>query len=180
MNVTEVRLRGLQPGGKMRAYASVTLDNEFAVHEMRVIDGPKGLFVAMPSRRLQSGEYKDIAHPITAEARRVLQSAVLEAFARASRQMAAAAGGAVESQNGNTAAASRAGAGQTGEAVAPTSDAAAPAVAPPGTAAGTAPGGSGGNPAFAVAPSGPPTAAGAAPSGGAAAAERGTVNPPRR
>ena len=81
MRVTDVRLRRMQPEGRMRAYASVTLDDEFVVHEMRVIDGPKGLFVAMPSRRAASGEYRDIAHPITAEARLAIQTAVLQAFA---------------------------------------------------------------------------------------------------
>ncbi len=83
MRVTDVRLRRMQPDGRMRAYASVTLDNEFVVHEMRVIDGPKGLFVAMPSRRSANGEFRDIAHPITAEARQTIQAAVLEAFAQA-------------------------------------------------------------------------------------------------
>lgn len=83
MEVTDVRLRRIQPEGRMRAYASVTLDGEFVVHEMRIIDGPKGLFVAMPSRRAASGEYRDIAHPITAEARQAIQTAVLQAFAQA-------------------------------------------------------------------------------------------------
>ena len=84
MRVTDVRLRRMQAEGRMRAYASVTLDDEFVVHEMRVIDGPKGLFVAMPSRRAASGEYRDIAHPITAEARSTIQTAVLRAFSQAS------------------------------------------------------------------------------------------------
>jgi|GEM_PF-60479 len=88
MRVTDVRLRRLQPEGRMRAYASVTLDDEFVVHELRVIDGPNGLFVAMPSRRASTGEYRDIAHPITAEARQMLQGAVLQAFAQASTEMA--------------------------------------------------------------------------------------------
>jgi stage V sporulation protein G len=94
MRVTDVRLRRMQPEGRMRAYASVTLDDEFVVHEMRVIDGPKGLFVAMPSRRSASGEYRDIAHPITAEARQTIQSAVLDAFSQAS--VDASEAGAVE------------------------------------------------------------------------------------
>jgi len=83
MRVTDVRLRRMQPEGRMRAYASVTLDDEFVIHEMRVIDGPKGLFVAMPSRRAVTGEYRDIAHPITAQARQAIQTAVLQAFAEA-------------------------------------------------------------------------------------------------
>jgi stage V sporulation protein G len=89
MKVTDVRLRRLQPNGKMRGYASVTLDDEFVVHEMRIIDGPKGLFVAMPSRRSADGEFRDIAHPITPEARQYIQAAVLEAFQHAAAQQAA-------------------------------------------------------------------------------------------
>jgi len=84
-------LRRLQANGKMRGYASVTLDDEFVVHEMRIIDGPKGLFVAMPSRRSADGEFRDIAHPITAEARQYIQSAVLEAFGEATAQQEAEA-----------------------------------------------------------------------------------------
>lgn len=91
MKVTDVRLRRMQVDGKMRAYASVTLDDEFVVHEMRVIDGPRGLFVAMPSRRSADGEFRDIAHPITAEARKYIQTAVLEAFQVAAVQQVIAA-----------------------------------------------------------------------------------------
>ncbi len=91
MKVTDVRLRRMQPGGKMRAYASVTLDDEFVVHEMRIIDGPRGLFVAMPSRRSADGEFRDIAHPITSEARQYIQTAVLEAFEQVAVQQAASA-----------------------------------------------------------------------------------------
>ncbi|MDP2873587.1 MAG: septation regulator SpoVG [Bacillota bacterium] len=91
MKVTDVRLRRMQPSGKMRAYASVTLDDEFVVHEMRIIDGPRGLFVAMPSRRSADGEFRDIAHPITSEARQYIQTAVLEAFEQVAVQQAASA-----------------------------------------------------------------------------------------
>jgi stage V sporulation protein G len=87
MKVTDVRLRRLQPEGRMRAYASVTLDDEFVVHEMRIIDGPNGMFVAMPSKRAANGEFRDIAHPITADARQSIQAAVLQAFAQASTDM---------------------------------------------------------------------------------------------
>jgi len=90
MKVTDVRLRRLQPEGRMRAYASVTLDDEFVVHEMRIIDGPNGMFVAMPSKRGTNGEFRDIAHPITAGMRQSIQSAVLQAFAQASTEMVAA------------------------------------------------------------------------------------------
>lgn len=98
MRVTDVRLRRMQPEGRMRAYASVTLDNEFVVHEMRVIDGPKGLFVAMPSRRSANGEFRDIAHPITAEARQTIQSAVLAAFTEATTETQPEAGAVAQAQ----------------------------------------------------------------------------------
>ena len=119
MKITDIRLRRLQPEGKMRAYASVTFDEEFVVHEMRVIDGPNGLFVAMPSRRAQSGEFKDIAHPITAEARREIQTAILYAFAAASTGMAAQASASIPVRLHTAAAASaEAGEAEMAEAVA--------------------------------------------------------------
>ena len=64
MEVTDVRLRRVQTDGRMRAIASITLDNEFVVHDIRVIDGNTGLFVAMPSKRTPDGEFRDIAHPL--------------------------------------------------------------------------------------------------------------------
>jgi stage V sporulation protein G len=83
MQVTEVRIRKQNPTGKVRAYASVTLDSQFVVHELRVIDGPNGLFVAMPSRKEQSGQFRDIAHPTTQDARKMITGAVLEAYQKA-------------------------------------------------------------------------------------------------
>lgn len=80
MEVTDVRLRRVQTDGRMRAIASITLDNEFVVHDIRVIDGNDGLFVAMPSKRTPDGEFRDIAHPINSGTRNKLQEAVLAAY----------------------------------------------------------------------------------------------------
>lgn len=80
MEVTDVRLRRVQTDGRMRAIASLTLDNEFVVHDIRVIDGNGGLFVAMPSKRTPDGEFRDIAHPINSDTRNKLQQAVLTAY----------------------------------------------------------------------------------------------------
>ncbi|MCY0869101.1 MAG: septation regulator SpoVG [Firmicutes bacterium] len=82
MEITDVRLRRVQTDGRMRAIASVTFDREFVVHDIRVIDGNSGLFVAMPSRRTPDGDFRDVAHPITADARQRIQDAVLAAYQR--------------------------------------------------------------------------------------------------
>lgn len=84
MQITNVRVRKLNRNdGRKLAVASVTLDNEFVVHDINVIDGDKGLFISMPSRRMPNGEYRDIAHPITAETRQKIQDAVLNAYEEA-------------------------------------------------------------------------------------------------
>lgn len=83
MEVTDVRLRRVNTEGRMRAIASITLDQEFVVHDIRVIDGNNGLFVAMPSKRTPDGEFRDIAHPINANTRAKIQDAVLEEYHRA-------------------------------------------------------------------------------------------------
>lgn len=84
MQITDVRVRKLNRNeGRKLAVASITLDNEFVVHDINVIDGDKGLFISMPSRRMPNGEYRDIAHPITAEARQKIQDAVLNAYEEA-------------------------------------------------------------------------------------------------
>ena len=80
MRVTDVRIRKMNNDGKMKAIVSITLENQFVVHDVRVIDGNNGLFVAMPSKRTPDGEFKDIAHPITSETREIIQSAVLFAY----------------------------------------------------------------------------------------------------
>ena len=78
MQVTDVRVRKLTKEGKMRAVVSVTFDNEFVVHDIKIIEGEKGLFIAMPSKKATDGEYRDIAHPINSETRDKLQQIILE------------------------------------------------------------------------------------------------------
>lgn len=80
MNITDVRIRKMTKEGNMKAVASVTIDNELAIHDIKIIEGENGLFIAMPSRKTTDGQYRDIAHPISSEAREVLQSAILEAY----------------------------------------------------------------------------------------------------
>lgn len=82
MEVTDVRLRRVNTEGRMRAIASITFDDEFVVHDVRVIDGNNGLFVAMPSKRTADGEFRDIAHPINSNTRAKIQTAVLEEYHR--------------------------------------------------------------------------------------------------
>ena len=77
MTITDVRIRRIGSEGKMRAVASVTFDNEFVVHDIKVIEGQSGLFIAMPSRKTPDGEYRDIAHPINSETRERIQTVVL-------------------------------------------------------------------------------------------------------
>ena len=80
MKITDVRVRKVTKQGKMRAVVSVTFDNEFVVHDIKVIEGERGLFIAMPSKKSSDGEYRDIAHPINSDMRGVLQSTILEAY----------------------------------------------------------------------------------------------------
>ncbi|RBW67637.1 septation regulator SpoVG [Bacillus taeanensis] len=82
MEVTDVRLRRVNTEGRMRAIASITIDHEFVVHDIRVIDGNNGLFVAMPSKRTPDGEFRDIAHPINSNTRDKIQTAVLSEYER--------------------------------------------------------------------------------------------------
>jgi stage V sporulation protein G len=92
MEISAVRLRPASGEGRVRAIASITIDGAFVVNDLRVVDGPSGLFVSMPSRRRASGEYYDIAHPITAAAREQVQHAVLEEYARWRERAAAGTG----------------------------------------------------------------------------------------
>ena len=80
MQITDVRLRKVNSENRMKAVASVTFDNEFVIHDIKVIESQNGLFIAMPSRKTPNGEFKDIAHPITAETREKVQSAILAAY----------------------------------------------------------------------------------------------------
>jgi len=80
VNITDVRIRKVGSEGKMKAVASVTFDDEFVVHDIKVIEGQSGMFIAMPSRKTPDGEYRDIAHPINKDTRERLQSLVLEKY----------------------------------------------------------------------------------------------------
>ena len=80
MEITDIRIKKVASEGKMKAVASVTFDSAFAVHDVKVIEGPEKLFVAMPSRRTPDGEYRDIAHPINSDMRNMLESKVLAAY----------------------------------------------------------------------------------------------------
>jgi len=80
MNITDVRVRKVAKESKMKAVVSITIDNEFVVHDIKVIEGDKGLFIAMPSRKAGDGEYRDIAHPINSDTREKIQKIVLERY----------------------------------------------------------------------------------------------------
>lgn len=80
MQITDVRIRKISAESKMKAIVSVTFDNEFVVHDIKVIEGQNGLFIAMPSRKTPDGEFKDIAHPINTETREKIQNAILEEY----------------------------------------------------------------------------------------------------
>ncbi len=82
MQITDVRVRKVDKDGKMKAVVSITIDDEFVVHDIKVIEGDKGLFIAMPSRRTADGEYRDIAHPINSETRQRIQTLILDAYAK--------------------------------------------------------------------------------------------------
>ncbi len=86
MQITDVRIRKVEKEGKMRAVVSITIDDEFVVHDIKVIEGEKGLFIAMPSRKAMDGEYRDIAHPINSETRERIQQIILEQY-RAEAEM---------------------------------------------------------------------------------------------
>ena len=80
MQITDVRIRKISKEGKMKAIVSITIDNEFVVHDIKVIEGEKGLFIAMPSRKAADGEYRDIAHPINSGTRDMIQSIILNKY----------------------------------------------------------------------------------------------------
>ena len=83
MQITDVRVRKVAKEGKLKAVVSITMDEDFVVHDIKVIEGEKGLFIAMPSRKSSDGEYRDIAHPINTQTRDKLQKLVLEAYDKA-------------------------------------------------------------------------------------------------
>lgn len=83
MQITDVRVRKVAKEGKMKAVVSITIDNEFVVHDIKVIEGEKGLFIAMPSRKASDGEYRDIAHPINSDTRARIQELILKKYEEA-------------------------------------------------------------------------------------------------
>ena len=86
MQITDVRVRKVAKEGKMKAIVSITIDNEFVVHDIKVIEGEKGIFIAMPSRKAADGEYRDIAHPIITETRDMIQRIILERYEAAAME----------------------------------------------------------------------------------------------
>ena len=80
MQITDVRIRKVEKEGKMKAVVSITIDEEFVVHDIKIIEGEKGLFIAMPSRKAADGEYRDIAHPINSNTRDRIQKMILEKY----------------------------------------------------------------------------------------------------
>ena len=80
MHITDVRIRKVEKEGKMKAVVSITIDEEFVVHDIKVIEGDKGLFIAMPSRKAADGEYRDIAHPINSDTRERIQTLILQKY----------------------------------------------------------------------------------------------------
>ncbi|MBQ7360235.1 MAG: septation regulator SpoVG [Lachnospiraceae bacterium] len=83
MQITDVRVRKITKEGKMKAIVSITIDDVFVVHDIKVIEGEKGLFIAMPSKKAADGEYRDIAHPINSSTRDAIQNIILDAYDKA-------------------------------------------------------------------------------------------------
>ena len=80
MQITDVRVRKILKEGKLKAVASITLDDELVIHDIKIIDGDKGLFIAMPSKKSSDGEYRDIAHPINSRTREKIQTMILNEY----------------------------------------------------------------------------------------------------
>ena len=80
MQITDVRTRKIEKEGKMKAVVSITIDEEFVIHDIKIIEGEKGMFIAMPSRKTAEGEYKDIAHPIKSSTRELIQNLILQKY----------------------------------------------------------------------------------------------------
>ena len=80
MNITDVRIRKVTDEGKMKAIVSITFDNEFVVHDIKIIDGQNGLFIAMPSKKMNEGDFRDIAHPILSETRNKIKDAIFSEY----------------------------------------------------------------------------------------------------
>ena len=86
MQITDVRVRKVAKEGKLKAVVSITMDDEFVVHDIKVIEGEKGLFIAMPSKKATDGEYRDIAHPINSATRERIQTMILEQYEEALKE----------------------------------------------------------------------------------------------
>ncbi len=80
VQITDIRIRSVEKEGKMKAVVSITIDDEFVVHDIKIIEGEKGMFIAMPSRKAADGEYRDIAHPINTATRERLQNMILSKY----------------------------------------------------------------------------------------------------
>lgn len=80
MDITDIRIRKVSADGKLKAYVTVTFDDSFVVHNVKIIEGENGVFIAMPSRKTKSGEYKDVAHPINTSFRTQLQDRILKEY----------------------------------------------------------------------------------------------------
>jgi len=87
MQITDIRIRKVNAEGKLKAYVTVTFDDCFVIHNVKVIEGKTGVFIAMPSRKTKTGEYKDVAHPINSDFRNELQNRILEAFQQAPEEV---------------------------------------------------------------------------------------------
>ena len=86
MEISDIRIRKVEADGKLKAYVTITFDNAFVVHNVKIIEGKSGIFIAMPSRKTKTGEYKDVAHPINADFRKNLQQQILDEFNKTTQQ----------------------------------------------------------------------------------------------
>lgn len=89
MNITDIKIRKIIPDGRLRSVISITIDNMLAIHDIKVVQGDERLFVAMPSRKDESGIFRDIVHPISPEARQMIETEILDAYTRHVEQMQA-------------------------------------------------------------------------------------------
>ncbi|QEN07756.1 septation regulator SpoVG [Oceanispirochaeta crateris] len=80
MEITDIRIRKVNADGKLKAYVTVTFDESFVVHNVKIIEGDSGVFIAMPSRKTKNGVYKDVAHPINTDFRTILQDRILDEY----------------------------------------------------------------------------------------------------
>ncbi len=91
MNITDVRIRKINDEGKMKAVVSITFDDEFVVHDIKIIEGQNGLFIAMPSRKMGEGDFRDIAHPLLSETRSKIRDAIFNEYEKVLAEKAEAA-----------------------------------------------------------------------------------------